>query len=147
MRKSIIVSLIVALTLMALLVKAVSLFQLPGDKTIRLPQGYYIGNIDSNPILLLRPGSSRQRMGPSLDGYLVFPRIITGHMTDTGHIEGKAGYFIVDMVTGKIYEGLSEEAWRTKLREYETTGDLKLWKPSRRDERLGRNRARIPWGK
>ncbi|MHB1001719.1 MAG: hypothetical protein ACYC27_20970 [Armatimonadota bacterium] len=144
MKRPFLTSFIIALTLIISSIFYNSRYQMPWDKTIRLPQGYYLGNIDTDPILLTGPSSSgKAHLGPAVDGYLVLPRIIIGHISSG---KDASGYFIVDMVTGKIDDGLSKQAWIDKLREYEVTGDVKLWKPSRRDEKLGRNRFQVPWG-
>lgn len=143
MKRPLLTSFIIALILVVSAIFNISRYQMPWDKTIRLPQGYYLGNIDTDPILLTGPSSSgKTQIGPAVDGYLVLPRIIIGHISSG---RGASGYFIVDMVTGEIDENLSRRAWANKLQEYELTGDVKLWKPSRRDEKLGRNRFQAPW--
>lgn len=71
----------------------------------------------------------KRMIGPNIDGYRAFNNIITGYITKhvdepTGDndlntsIESKTGYFIVEVDTKKVYEGLGKQEWIQKLKTY-----------------------------
>jgi hypothetical protein len=109
---------------------------------------YFRKNIDIDPYDFGTP-----RVGPNVDGYCVYPGIITGHVSELLRIEGddlsyepiekkcrKPGYFIIDTHVNKIYRGLSKQEWRTRLRKFGVNHEPKLFKPSRFDKYFGRNK-------
>lgn len=82
-------------------------------------------------------------VGPNVDGYRVYSRVITGHVSKPhGEIAERKyldqrtrkleqpGYFIIDTRANRIYRGLSKQEWRVQLRKYGVDDDPKLFKPT-----------------
>jgi hypothetical protein len=80
---------------------------------------------------------------PNIDGYRVYPGMIVGHVSrdkDEGEAgESIPGYFVVDLQTQAVHQGLSKKSWEIALAKRNVTGDVALHKPSRYDRYLGYN--------
>lgn len=90
-------------------------------------------------------------VGSNVDGYLVYPGFITGHVSktssereDDGRSEKEAkytpGYFVIDTKADKLYNGLSKDKWLERLRVLGVDHEPKLIKPSIFDVYWGRNK-------
>ena len=90
-------------------------------------------------------------VGPDVDGYHVYKKIIVGHVAkevypnEWGEYgpprkQRPVGYFIIDVRNDMVYAGLTKQQWLDKLREFGVTSEPKLFKPSVFDKLLRRNR-------
>ncbi|MHB1001720.1 MAG: hypothetical protein ACYC27_20975 [Armatimonadota bacterium] len=128
-----------------------------------LPMGYQIlaGNaggewsesIFRNPGLynFYRDDDLEQKRVGYIDGYRVYPRIITGHAVPNNSDNSNykfnepKGYFIIDLKTNKIQRGLTKKAWLEKLEGYGITHEPVLFESSPNDELLGRTKPQPPY--
>lgn len=115
-----------------------------------LPNGYRFFGGEAGVVLDNKNcGASYQQIGPDVDGYRVYKHIIVGHVAHNPEIQNNmyrpregehAGYFIIDLETNKISSGLNNPDWRHGLQKYHVDHEPELFKPSRRDARLGRTK-------
>lgn len=88
------------------------------------------------------PDLGRPHVGPNVDSYRVYSDIITGHVSPVIVKKGdpvyddyyderrtKQGYFIIDLHTNRLSNGLSKKEWRSRLRKYGINDEPKLFKP------------------
>lgn len=94
-------------------------------------------------------GSYPLQVGPNVDGYYVYPELIIGHVSKSREKvyvmqnlgdSYKLGYFIIDLRNDRRYNGLSRKVWIERLRKFGVNHEPRLFKPSRFDEYLGRNK-------
>ncbi|MHB1462766.1 MAG: hypothetical protein ACYC1M_15865 [Armatimonadota bacterium] len=124
---------------------------------INLPGGYDMwrsryGVVMENKKDPLKFWHEKNKIGPNVGGYRVYPKVIVGQVTihpndhegyatlSWDHNERRPGYFIVDLHTRKVYDGLSKQAWLAKLKSYSITDEPKLHKPHWLDEYTGWNK-------
>lgn len=97
-------------------------------------------------------GQRPPRVGPDVDGYRVYQRVIVGHVAKTWEGEKRPawlrqddvripGYFIIDLRRDTLQKGLSKQEWLEKLRSYGIKREPELFKPAWYDEILRRNRV------
>lgn len=91
-------------------------------------------------------------VGPDVDGYRVYRRVIVGHVAKTWDGEKHPawllqedaripGYFIIDLRRDTLHKSLSKQEWLEKLRGYGIKREPELFKPAWYDEILGRNKV------
>jgi len=86
------------------------------------------------------------KAGPDVDGYHVYPHIITGHVSKvqdpilTSVEERPLGYFVIDVHNDQIYDGLNKQEWLKKLHSFGIHREPELFRPSIFDRILGRNK-------
>lgn len=127
---------------------------------ILLPGGYVMWSTGHGPLLELnareqlrlmreRDDYSNKRIGPSVERYRVFDNIITGYASEPRwpgtYTPGSwgdevPGYFVIDTQAHVFYVGLSKQEWMDKLSEFGVTDEPRMYRPSRFDKRLGRNK-------
>jgi hypothetical protein len=136
---------------------------------IVLPNDYHIFNTDFGAILELDASKEsarmdrypnfddyrRIRLGPGVDGYKVFSKIIVGHVTirsnyksieiqipksENAGTEPISGYFIIDTTKNEFYDGLSKDSWKRKLFKFGIKKEPVIHAPSSLDKYLGYNR-------
>ena len=144
--------------------------------TTPLGHGYYYASTGNGFIVALDPGAEGvserferkieraerdereylglQHVGPNVDGYRVYDRVIVGHVESIrsrnpnynpdykyhASDADKPGYFIIDVTIDEIYNGLSKREWLEKLRGFGIRAEPRLFKPSVFDEFRGRNK-------
>lgn len=92
------------------------------------------------------------RVGPNVDGYCVYPGVITGHVAKPNErpeanlsisefepVPG-SGYFVIDTRGDRFYKDLTKQEWTKRLRALGIKQKPRLFRPSRLDEYLGRNK-------
>ncbi len=91
-------------------------------------------------------------VGPSVDGYRVYDRVIVGHVSSPKRTDSygdpirlpsvisPTGYFVIDVRTDRIHDGLSKKRWIEVLKRFGIAREPELYKPSIYDKILGRNR-------
>ena len=99
---------------------------------IGLPGGYSLARISGSDVVLCSPPMSEVVLGPEIDGYAVYGRIVVGHATYSSTYRGEStpGYFLLDTKTGWLRSGLSEEQWMRLLRKCGIKGRPHLWRPT-----------------
>ncbi len=123
---------------------------------IKLPGDYVIWNTEAGNVMqnqLKAPNDDTLEIitiGPDVKGYRVYHTAIVGLLSEDPSYSLEHpnlyksllanGYFIINLHTKKVYGGLSKPDWLKKLRMYGITTEPKLYDPSWRDERLGRNK-------
>ena len=92
------------------------------------------------------------KAGPDVDGYHVYPHVITGHVSKakeknaygdpipTLTEERPPGYFVIDTQKDWIYDGLNKQEWLKRLRSFGIHREPELFRPSIYDKILGRNK-------
>ena len=134
-----------AVTLTLLL--AVGMIPLPfgeAEFRITLPHDYYLWGPDDS--VSLWNAFSEEIIDSHIDGYYVYNEAIVGHVTKR---EGRfrdsvPGYFVVDLKTAKVEQGLSRAEWRQRLRECGVQSAPALHTPTEVDERRGHNKPSAP---
>ncbi len=106
-----------------------------GDYSINLPGGYYLSRVYAGAVLMVDP-HKHIIISPNIDGYEVYGKIITGHVSTDKLPPDEAansipGYFVVDTQKEIIQQGLSEQTWVDSLRQNGIMEKPKLHKPSR----------------
>jgi len=116
--------------------------------TVALGRGYKYFYTDSGVYL---DSERAAGIGPDVDGYRVYRRIIAGHVAKERDRNSygdriptlgnsKPGYFMINLRNNSIYDGLSRQEWLNKLRGFGITSEPHLYRPSIYDELLGRNK-------
>ena len=124
---------------------------------LRTPEGEYVlgYNMEEHQQELvdrMLKGWEPPEVGPDVDGYRVYRRVIVGHVARTWEGEKRPawlrqddvrmpGYFIIDLRRDTLRKGLSKQEWLEKLRNYGVKREPEFFKPSWYDEVLRRNRV------
>ena len=89
------------------------------DYYLRLGNGYSLARWSYKTVALCNAEMVAVVM-PHIDRYQVYPAAIIGHVVKhhDPYYRSVPGYFVVDMKTGKVYQGLSYEEWLKLLRTY-----------------------------
>ncbi len=111
-----------------------------GDYSISLPDGYSLDRVNAAEVVMLGPKPNRSLLiNSNIDGYKVLNRIVIGHVSlpqlpaeDTK--DSIPGFFILDIQSGEVQQGLPEPVWLDSLRKYGITKKPSLHKPSRFDQ-------------
>lgn len=90
-----------------------------GDYETDLSHGYKIVRSMSESVALC-DSSNLEIVAPHIDGYAVNAEFIIGHVKKSKYPcdDSVPGYFIVDLETGNVKQGLSKEDWLSKLKKY-----------------------------
>ncbi len=130
------------MALIALMIGSYLLFGTDWD--LHIGHGYYLDRTSSERVWMVGP--HHVSILPNIDGYKIYERIIVGHVSGHHRIgsgqdafENTPGYFIVEIRTGKVHQGLSDKAWLGLLRDYGVTRRPALHRPSRYDGYMNRN--------
>lgn len=113
------------------------------DYQIHLPHGYRLTRIWGSTVMMTGYGCNIE---PNVTGYRVCGGTIVGRVSAVGlppeYSEvSQPGYFLVDTRTHKVLQGLDERHWTRLLAERGVTRTPRLFRPSRWDALLGRNRS------
>lgn len=123
-------------------------FHMPSGVSIRL----HTASVERIKKIGERGYRELPKVGPDVDGYHVYKKIIVGHVVkevypyEWGDEYGPpreqrpVGYFIIDVRNDIVYAGLTKQQWLDKLRKFGVTSEPKLFKPSVFDKLLRRNR-------
>lgn len=109
----------------------------PGDYKISLPGGYSLWEFSSERIGLVSPDPEpRIIAGPHVDGYRVYTNVIVGHVVSRLEFDEMTvgGYFILELKSGDIHQGLDRKEWLSEMRHYGIHQLPKLHAPSSTDE-------------
>ena len=89
------------------------------DYFLRLGNGYSLARTQNRNVGLCN-AHGEQVVGPQIDKYQVYPQAIVGHVLKypDPYFQSIPGYFVVDVKTGKVYQGLSYQEWLKRLRRY-----------------------------
>lgn len=102
------------------------------DYAIQLPHNYQLVSIHTGCVVLGNPKPNEVSIGPSIDGYSIRENLLVGHTSVVKHEpESEAGYFIVDMRSGKITSGMSRSVWRKELQRHGIDREPRLVYPAR----------------
>jgi len=108
------------------------------DYSISLPGGYSLIRVYAGAILMADKNHSKI-ISPNIDGYKVFGHIVIGHVSSDNlppeeAADSQPGYFILDIQSGTVLQGLDEQRWLDLLQKYGITKKPGLHKPSRFDQ-------------
>lgn len=105
-----------------------------GDYRVSLPNNYELVRLSGYEVVIT-DSTQHIIIEPTIDKYAVHENYIFGHVSMPEHGETTdtiPGYFILDTVSKKKSEGLSESEWKDKLEQLELP-IVQLKTPSRFD--------------
>lgn len=154
-RKYIVIPIIVIFTILfSMLILCIGWNALHPARLIPLPMGYRMWQTDAlEQIIEMNPesggsykgkdGVSWIRVGPNVDEFRVYDKVIIGHVKKPQQgsqswidnvpqeiKEEKPGYFVIDLTVNKVYRGLSKKEWNERLTKLGIENDPKLLKPT-----------------
>jgi hypothetical protein len=116
-----------------------------GDFEIHLPKGYLLIRTEPDSVAMCY-ANTEVLVESNIDGYRVYNDAVVGHVVKFRKpmVHSVPGYFIVDLKTGKVQQGLSQKKWLAALRKYGIKSAPTLHQPSYQDESLGYNKPGGP---
>ncbi len=88
-----------------------------GDYSIALTKDYSIVRRTAGNVALFNATGMRI-VGPQIDGYRVYSEAIVGLICQYPDSPSANGYFILDLKTGRVTEGLKQDDWVSLLGRY-----------------------------
>ena len=97
-----------------------------------LPGDYVMTRLHGDSKVISRKSDGSQVIGPPIDEYAVYGRIVVGHVgrPEAGSAT-QEGYFLIDTRRGYVRKGLSKGAFLRLATEYGLREEPKLHRPRR----------------